>query len=118
MLVSTLVIAAFGASTTFATPLLGSLGGSRVDIGHQDDSVPHLHGRDVNKAGKTELPTVAVALSLPGMLADQMDSVTVIISFDSSLVQTMLWLPMPSAASTLPPRALSEPPSHLPILPP
>ena len=63
MLFTTLAIAALGASSTLATPLLGALWGGKPDVRTKDGALPHLNSRDVNKVGKAELPTVSVLVS-------------------------------------------------------
>lgn len=73
MLVSGLAFAAFTASTTLATPLLGSLKGSNSDVDLQKRPSPRFNRRDVNKAELAQLPTVnATALSCwPACLPSQ-----------------------------------------------
>jgi hypothetical protein len=63
MLLSTLFIAVFGASTTFATPLVGSLGASKHDGRSKHGPLPHLDGRDMNKADLTQLPRASTLIS-------------------------------------------------------
>jgi hypothetical protein len=63
MFVSGLAAFALCISSTFATPLLGSLSGSKIDVHPKDGSLPRLMGRDVNDAGGTDLPTVSALLS-------------------------------------------------------
>lgn len=58
MLLFTIVITALGASSTFATPLLSSLWGSKVDVHVKEGVSPHLNRRDVNDASLAQLPTV------------------------------------------------------------
>ncbi|ERF70409.1 hypothetical protein EPUS_05228 [Endocarpon pusillum Z07020] len=57
MLFSTLAVAALGASTTLATPLLGSLSARNKNLPYKDGSLSHLNGRDVNNAESEQLPT-------------------------------------------------------------
>ncbi|KAF7512516.1 hypothetical protein GJ744_001451 [Endocarpon pusillum] len=57
MLFSTLVVAALGASTTLATPLLGSLSPSNRNLPYKHGSLSPLNARDVNNAESEQLPT-------------------------------------------------------------
>lgn len=63
MLLFTIAITALTASSTFATPLLGSLWGSKVDIHAKEGVSTHLNRRDVNDASLTQLPTVCTLYS-------------------------------------------------------
>jgi hypothetical protein len=59
MLLSTLTVVAFGASTAFATPL-GSSPGNKVDVSSSDGSLPELNSRDKIDDVLTELPKARV----------------------------------------------------------
>lgn len=115
MLVFSLAMAAFAVVTTFATPLK-PLQHKKIEAGIKDRSLPHLTGRDVNDAALAQLPTVSVPALIhsSGLAANNIQSVVVMLSINSSPTQTTVRLLVPSAAFTLPLPAWFEPPSLLP----
>jgi hypothetical protein len=67
MLLSTFVIAAWGASITFASPLLGSLWAGNKNGHREDTSLPHLKSRDVDGASLDQLPKVGILVPISSL---------------------------------------------------